>query len=201
MISLCIFFVRRHILRKKKRAALSEEAMQSDSSTEMPGPKDHDRSPMRSVEPDPIGEIPRRDISEKQLEILQGAADTIVNVKSTDLPGSSLGNLRELESTSRPEDGPAELPEEPMPTTCVPELDGGKSAPRMNITSPRAELRGSTTPDLGIRSELESAAVRHDQRPLPRSLSNYRDVFIDAPERLTPRSSTDGRRRPAELAT
>ncbi|KAK8087821.1 hypothetical protein PG997_002782 [Apiospora hydei] len=94
MISLGIFFVRRHILRKKKRAALSEEAMQSDSSTAMPGAKDHDHSPMRAIEPGPIGEIPRRDISEKQLEILQGTADTIVSVKSTDLPGSSLGHVR-----------------------------------------------------------------------------------------------------------
>ncbi|KAK8055038.1 hypothetical protein PG993_000265 [Apiospora rasikravindrae] len=211
MISLGIF-IRRRMQRKKKRTALNEEAMQSDSSTEMPGAKDHDPSPMRSIEPSP------------------GAADTIVNVKSTDLPGSSLGHVRgELEATSPFDDGPAELPEKSKPASPVHELDGRKEAPRVQTAtelpetttrdpqqqqqraeldattaetaSQRAELRGSRTPDHSARSELESAALRYDQRPPQSSHSNHRDVFIDAPERLTPRSSTDGGRRLAELAT
>ncbi|KAK8050795.1 hypothetical protein PG994_012525 [Apiospora phragmitis] len=233
MICTGIFFIRRHIQRKKKRAALNEEAMHSDSSCEMPGAKDNDPSPMRSIEPRPVGwgdendETSRRmDPSEKQLETLQQAADTIVNVKAADLPSSSLGHARELEATSgSAADGATELPEKPKPSyyaSSARELDSSSKSgglpgtatrdPRqqraeLDATTPaavanhRAELRGSRTPDRGARSELESFAVRYDQRPPQSSHSNYRDVFVDAPERLTPRNSTDGGRRLTELAT
>ncbi|KAK8095976.1 hypothetical protein PG999_013998 [Apiospora kogelbergensis] len=174
MICVGAFFIRRHIHRKKKRAALNDEAMQSDSSSEMPGAKDNEHNPMRSIEPRPLtwgdNEGGLRDPSQKQMEILQGAAGTIVNVKATDLPGSaSLGNIRELEATSRPDDGLAELP-------------------------------GGSAPDVGTRGELEAATVRYDQKPPKSSHSHHRDVFVDAPERMTPRHSMDDRRQqPTEL--
>ncbi|KAK8021663.1 hypothetical protein PG990_006801 [Apiospora arundinis] len=207
MVCAGTFFIRRHIQRKKKRAALNEEAMQSDSSSEMPVVKDHQHSPLRSIEPEPMawcdGDGSLRDPSQRQLEILQGAADTIVNVKAADLPtSSSLGNIRDLEATSRL-DGPAELPdinfatELPTTTTNSQERRNELDATPIIIANQRAELPGTT-------NKLETRTVRYDERPPQSSHSHYRDVFVDAPEKLTPRNSTEtgGKRpRPVEPGT
>ncbi|KAK8140119.1 hypothetical protein PG984_000185 [Apiospora sp. TS-2023a] len=180
MVCLGITVLRKHIHHKKKRAALNEEAMQSDSSCEMPGAKDLEHSPLRSIEPRPLmcgtnddGYFSRRLPSEQQkLDVLQGAADTIVNVKATDLLESSSGQLREFAPASRP--------------------DG------IHIAT---ELPEAATRNLLQHIELETPAMGYDQRPPRSSHSNYRDVFVDAPEKLTPRNSTDAGRRLADLAT
>ncbi|KAK8083874.1 hypothetical protein PG996_002655 [Apiospora saccharicola] len=185
MVCLGITVLRKHMHHKKKRAALNEEAMQSDSSCEMPGAKDLEHSPMRSIEPRPLtcgggndDYFSRRLPSEQQkLEVLQGAADTIVNVKATDLLESSSGQLREFAPASRPD---------------------GNEPPRIHVATGLPE---AATRNLLQHIELESAAVGYEQKPPQSSHSNYRDVFVDAPEKLTPRNSTDAGRRLAELAT
>lgn len=186
MVCLGITVLRKHIHHKKKRAALNEEAMHSDSSCEMPGAKDLEHSPMRSIEPRPVtcGDdddcfSSRMLPSEQQkLDVLQGAADTIVNVKATDLLESTSGPLREFAPASSP---------------------GGNEPPRMHTA---AGLPAAATRNLQHHIELESpVTVGYDQRPPPSSHDNYRDVFVDASEKLTPRNSTDAGRRLAELAT
>lgn len=181
MVCLGITVLRKHIHHKKKRAALNEEAMQSDSATEMPGAKDLAPSPMRSIEPRPMTcggadnddhPATRLPSQQQQLEVLQGAADTIVNVKATELLESSSGQLREF--------APA------------------NESPRIHVAT---ELPAAATRNLQQHIELEGAPVGYDQRPPRSSHSNYRDVFVDASEKLTPRNSTDGGRRLAELAT
>ncbi|KAK7923510.1 hypothetical protein PG985_007581 [Apiospora marii] len=187
MVCLGITVLRKHIHHKKKRAALNEEAMQSDSSSEMPGAKELVPRPMQSIEPRPMtcgGDGDGDDYfsrsppsQQQQLEVLQGAADTIVNVKATELLESSSGQPREFAPASR--------------------LDSSEP-PRIHIAT---ELPAAATRNLQQHIELEAAQVGYDQRPPRSSHSNYKDVFVDASEKLTPRNSTDGGRRLAELAT